>query len=129
MGTPGHRSASGYADRCSRLRACAKATRTDYLLLALPCHAQLNAEELKNDGAAACLLKPLTATRLLPCCSIGTLPSQPRLPFAARVNDEQKLPMSVMAVDDNPANLKLIGALLEDQVQHVGAVHQRRAGG
>ncbi len=27
--------------------------------------------------------------------------------------------MTVMAVDDNPANLKLIGALLEDQVQHV----------
>lgn len=24
-----------------------------------------------------------------------------------------------MAVDDNPANLKLIGALLEDKVQHV----------
>lgn len=27
--------------------------------------------------------------------------------------------MSVMAVDDNQANLKLIGALLEDRVQHV----------
>lgn len=27
--------------------------------------------------------------------------------------------MTVMAVDDNPANLKLIGALLEDKVQHV----------
>ncbi len=27
--------------------------------------------------------------------------------------------MTVMAVDDNPANLKLIGALLEDMVQHV----------
>ncbi|VDZ63039.1 BarA sensory histidine kinase (= VarS = GacS) (plasmid) [Klebsiella aerogenes] len=27
--------------------------------------------------------------------------------------------MTVMAVDDNPANLKLIGALLDDLVQHV----------
>ena len=27
--------------------------------------------------------------------------------------------MTVMAVDDRPANLKLIGALLEDMVQHV----------
>ncbi len=27
--------------------------------------------------------------------------------------------MTVMAVDDNPANLELIGALLEDKVQHV----------
>jgi two-component system sensor histidine kinase BarA len=33
--------------------------------------------------------------------------------------DMSKLPMTVMAVDDNPANLKLIGALLEDQVQQV----------
>ncbi|MDU1269256.1 MAG: response regulator, partial [Escherichia coli] len=55
---------------------------TDFLMLALPCHAQVNAEKLKQDGIGACLLKP-------------------------------------MAVDDNPANLKLIGALLEDMVQHV----------
>jgi two-component system sensor histidine kinase BarA len=87
---------------------------TDYLLLALPCHAQINAEELKQDGAAACLQKPLTATRLLPalteyCRSARQSPSV----------DETKLPMTVMAVDDNPANLKLIGVLLEDQVQHV----------
>ncbi|WP_318366826.1 two-component sensor histidine kinase BarA [Enterobacter sp.] len=97
-------------------RLAKAATMTDFLLLALPCHAQISAEELKQDGAAACLLKPLTATRLLPAvtayCQIsrdeGLLP----------VNDN-KLAMSVMAVDDNPANLKLIGALLEDQVQQV----------
>ncbi|HDK0051404.1 TPA: two-component sensor histidine kinase BarA [Escherichia coli] len=74
---------------------------TDFLMLALPCHAQVNAEKLKQDGIGACLLKPLTPTRLLP------------------VTDESKLAMTVMAVDDNPANLKLIGALLEDMVQHV----------
>jgi two-component system sensor histidine kinase BarA len=33
--------------------------------------------------------------------------------------DSHKLPMTVMAVDDNPANLKLIGALLDDLVQQV----------
>ena len=97
-------------------RLAKAASMTDYLLLALPCHAQLNAEELKNDGAAACLLKPLTATRLLPALTEYCRLSQHALPL---INDEQKLPMSVMAVDDNPANLKLIGALLEDQVQHV----------
>lgn len=32
--------------------------------------------------------------------------------------DGDKLAMTVMAVDDNPANLKL-GALLDDLVQHV----------
>ncbi|MCH2682648.1 two-component sensor histidine kinase BarA [Leclercia adecarboxylata] len=97
-------------------RLAKAASMTDYLLLALPCHAQINAEELKHDGAAACLLKPLTATRLLP-----TLTEYCRLNYHAApiVADESKLPMTVMAVDDNPANLKLIGALLEDQVQHV----------
>lgn len=38
---------------------------TDFLMLALPCHAQVNAEKLKQDGIGACLLKPLTPTRLL----------------------------------------------------------------
>jgi len=88
---------------------------TDYLLLALPCHAQVNAEALKQDGAAACLLKPLTSVRLLPAlmeyCRINQVP----VPAV----EDKKLAMSVMAVDDNPANLKLIGALLDDLVQHV----------
>ena len=97
-------------------RLARAAAMTDYLLLALPCHAQVDAESLKQDGAAACLLKPLTSTRLLPAlteyCRITRLAELP-------APDESKLPMSVMAVDDNPANLKLIGALLEDQVQQV----------
>ena len=97
-------------------RLAKAASMTDYLLLALPCHAQLNAEELKNDGAAACLLKPLTATRLLPALTEYCRINHHALPVA---HDDHKLPMSVMAVDDNPANLKLIGVLLEDQVQHV----------
>ncbi len=88
---------------------------TDYLLLALPCHAQVNAEALKQDGAAACLLKPLTSVRLLPAlmeyCRINQVPT----PAA----EDNKMAMSVMAVDDNPANLKLIGALLDDLVLHV----------
>ena len=70
----------------------------------------------ENDGAAACLLKPLTATRLLPALTEYCRLTHQSLPLE---NDEHKLPMTVMAVDDNPANLKLIGVLLEDQVQHV----------
>ncbi|MGP3593428.1 two-component sensor histidine kinase BarA [Vagococcus sp. WN89Y] len=97
-------------------RLARAASMTDYLVLALPCHAQVNAEQLKQDGAAACLLKPLTAARLLPvlteyCRSTHFVPTL--------LVDESKLPMTVMAVDDNPANLKLIGALLDDLVQHV----------
>lgn len=90
--------------------------RYDILLLALPCHVQINAEQLKQEGAAACLLKPLTATRLLPALTEYCRLNRPR---EQALNDDRKLPMSVMAVDDNPANLKLIGALLEDQVQYV----------
>ena len=97
-------------------RLAKAASMTDFLLLALPCHAQINAEELKQDGAAACLLKPLTSTRLLPAlteyCRVNRHAATP-------LSDARKLPMSVMAVDDNPANLKLIGALLEDLVQQV----------
>jgi two-component system sensor histidine kinase BarA len=97
-------------------RLASAAAMTDFLLLALPCHAQINAEKLKQGGAAACLLKPLTSTRLLPAlteyCQLNYSGDQP-LP------DESKIAMTVMAVDDNPANLKLIGALLEDKVQHV----------
>ncbi|EBF1902744.1 two-component sensor histidine kinase BarA [Salmonella enterica] len=97
-------------------RLAKAASMTDFLLLALLCHAQINAEKLKQGGAAACLLKPLTSTRLLPAlteyCQLNHHP-EPLL------MDTSKITMTVMAVDDNPANLKLIGALLEDKVQHV----------
>ncbi|ENT7735297.1 two-component sensor histidine kinase BarA [Salmonella enterica subsp. enterica] len=97
-------------------RLAKAASMTDFLLLELPCHAQINAEKLKQGGAAACLLKPLTSTRLLPAlteyCQLNHHP-EPLL------MDTSKITMTVMAVDDNPANLKLIGALLEDKVQHV----------
>lgn len=97
-------------------RLASAAAMSDFLLLALPCHAQINAEKLKQGGAAACLLKPLTSTRLLPA-----LTEYCHLNQSAELllMDESKIAMTVMAVDDNPANLKLIGALLEDKVQHV----------
>ena len=105
------RDLSMHADKLERARSM-----TDFLVLALPCHAQVNAEQLKQNGAAACLLKPLTSTRLLPAlteyCRVNQTP-------APQNTSGTRLGMSVMAVDDNPANLKLIGALLEDQVQNV----------
>ncbi|XTZ37584.1 two-component sensor histidine kinase BarA [Salmonella enterica] len=97
-------------------RLARAAAMTNCLLLALPCHAQVHAEALKQDGAAACLLKPLTSTRLLPALIEHSHSTRLIQPTSI---DESKLPMAVMAVDDNPANLKLIGALLDDLVQHV----------
>ncbi|KEA54437.1 histidine kinase [Mangrovibacter sp. MFB070] len=90
--------------------------RCTSLIIALPCYAQIDAEGLKKGGAAACILKPITPTRLLPllaeCC--GNHPER-----HDDIHPYSPLPITVMAVDDNPANLKLIGVLLEDLVQQV----------
>ncbi len=89
---------------------------TSCLVLALPCTMQIEAESLKEHGASACLAKPVTCTRLLPLLlkHCRATPAQ-----IAAAPDNDKLPITVMAVDDNPANLKLIGALLEDLVTGV----------
>lgn len=92
------------------------ATMTDCLLLALPSHMQVNAEVLKQGGVAGCLLKPVTFNRLLPLL-IEHCRSKSDMPLT--LNHKTRLAMTVMAVDDNPANLKLIGALLNDRVEHV----------
>lgn len=92
------------------------ASMTDCLILALPCHAYVSAESLKKQGVTACLLKPITSTRLLPMLANRSFSRAPELSEGV---SSSKFPMTVMAVDDNPANLKLIGALLEDHVQNV----------
>ncbi|WP_067707559.1 MULTISPECIES: two-component sensor histidine kinase BarA [unclassified Erwinia] len=87
--------------------------RADNVIMALPCQMQVYAEELKARGVSACLIKPVSLTRLLPVL----IDHHSRvLPFPV---PRQRLPLTVMAVDDNPANLKLIGALLEEQVEHI----------
>ncbi|HBV38134.1 MAG TPA: two-component sensor histidine kinase BarA [Erwinia sp.] len=87
--------------------------RADNVIMALPCQMQTWAEELKDRGISACLLKPVSLSRLLPVL----LDHHTR---EANVSPgRHKLPLTVMAVDDNPANLKLIGALLDEQVERV----------
>lgn len=87
--------------------------RADHVIMALPCQMQVHAEELKEKGVGACLIKPVSLSRLLPVL----------LDHHARKTDFRthriKLPLTVMAVDDNPANLKLIGALLEEQAENI----------
>ncbi|WP_373275839.1 response regulator [Serratia marcescens] len=83
----------------------------DRVILALPCQAQIDAELLKQQGALGCLIKPITSTRLFPLLRMeapARLTAQP---------ERKRLPLTVMAVDDNPANLKLIGTLLGEQVE------------
>lgn len=91
------------------------------VILALPSLTQMDAEQLKSFGIHACLIKPVSAVRLLPLLRESSLFQQlsflpePRPVALART----RLPLSVMAVDDNPANLKLIGTLLEEQVEKI----------
>lgn len=82
------------------------------VIMALPSQMLIYAEELKSRGIDACIAKPVTLTRLIPALldlHTRTLYDQPL---------SGRLPLTVMAVDDNPANLKLIGALLQEQVEH-----------
>ncbi|WP_206483620.1 two-component sensor histidine kinase BarA [Thalassotalea sp. G2M2-11] len=72
-------------------------------------------EALISSGAQSCLSKPLTANKLLKAFE----PQQ--FDFADSLNNvlTTKIPIKVLAVDDNDANLKLINALLSEQVQEV----------
>ncbi|VEA62729.1 Signal transduction histidine-protein kinase BarA [Serratia plymuthica] len=81
------------------------------VILALPCQSQINAEQLKQQGAIGCLIKPITSNRLFP---LLRMEAPLRLLGAP---ERKRLPLTVMAVDDNPANLKLIGTLLAEQVE------------
>ncbi len=89
------------------------AALADCIILALPSQSMVEAEQIKRMGACACLAKPVSANRFLPL-----LREEPRL-AAPRIKppSPSRLPLRVMAVDDNPANLKLIGALLEEQAE------------
>lgn len=89
---------------------------SDYRILALPCQAIIYTEQFKSQGINQCLLKPLTSVRLYPALLASHIesPEEIEAPYTLDV-----LPMRVMAVDDNPANLKLIGALLREKVQQV----------
>lgn len=87
--------------------------RADNVIMALPCQMQTYAEDLKARGISACLIKPISLSRLMPILL------DHHMRDTEYRSDRHRLPLTVMAVDDNPANLKLIGALLEEQVEHI----------
>ncbi|MCV9878527.1 two-component sensor histidine kinase BarA [Brenneria izbisi] len=98
--------------------------RAPCVILALPSLAQMDAEQLKRFGVHACLSKPLSSTRLLPLLQDSSLFQSSLLsentpPVGEQTAHALRLPLNVMAVDDNPANLKLIGALLQEQVEQI----------
>lgn len=68
-------------------------------------------EALISSGALSCLSKPITANKLYS----ALLAKQ----YSQYNGNTKKLPIKVLAVDDNEANLKLINALLLEQVDEV----------
>lgn len=81
------------------------------VIIGLPSKDLNIADELVQAGAEACLTKPLARTRLFHTLQDGCLVALPTQVLTP------KLPLRVMAVDDNPANLKLIGTLLGEMVE------------
>ncbi|WCE30176.1 two-component sensor histidine kinase BarA [Vibrio sp. SCSIO 43137] len=91
------------------------------VIVATPSTELALAEQLTAECQVQCMTKPLSRRKLLSVLAkhqqqAGILPSQPAVPVSSI---DEKMALKVMAVDDNPANLKLITALLTERVEHV----------
>ncbi len=95
----------------------------DRLILLLNSHDPRLQESLQGLGASHCLSKPVPPGKLLAALLAAHhyMPLPQSLP-APRV----RRPVNVLAVDDNPANLKLIAAMLEDLVAEVHSCQNGR---
>lgn len=90
-------------------------SKADSVHLAINSNSPSLHEVLVACGADSCLSKPLTPERL----SRALLPQEQYQVIPSSHLIGQKIPIKVLAVDDNDANLKLIKALLAEQVQEV----------
>jgi two-component system sensor histidine kinase BarA len=75
-------------------------------------------EALIACGAKSCLSKPITPERL----NKVLLPRNHLLDIVRSTSEDNKIPVKILAVDDNEANLKLINELLLEQVNEVTTV-------
>ncbi|MDN3699079.1 two-component sensor histidine kinase BarA [Vibrio clamense] len=75
------------------------------------------AEQLMKTYDIHCITKPISRKKLLQTLITHQSPTLIAAPVETQY--EEKVPLKVMAVDDNPANLKLITALLEERVDSV----------
>lgn len=93
------------------------------LLFLLNSHEPRLQEQLLALGASHCLSKPVPHSKLLAALTLShaTTPNSP-----TAVTSRSKLPLNVLAVDDNPANLKLITAVLGDLVVEVHSCQNGR---
>jgi two-component system, NarL family, sensor histidine kinase BarA len=92
---------------------------TDKVIISLPTTELALSERLINAGVSACLGKPLSHRKLFEV--LNNEPDDILEPELLSLPEPaQRIePLTVMAVDDNPANLKLISALLSERVETV----------
>ncbi len=85
------------------------------VFVSLPITALTLSEELLNHGIAGTITKPISYHALKKALS-----DTPKSKTYLKVNKQDlHFPLTILAVDDNPANLKLISALLKEQVDQV----------
>ncbi|MDP5293059.1 two-component sensor histidine kinase BarA [Oceanimonas sp. CHS3-5] len=76
-------------------------------------------DSLLTAGAAHCLSKPAHYQKLAQALTEQRRPADEPVAPIALPPPASRQPMRVLAVDDNPANLKLISAMLAEQVSQV----------
>ncbi|MGJ8691959.1 MAG: two-component sensor histidine kinase BarA [Thalassotalea sp.] len=91
------------------------APKIEHVHIAINSNSPSLQEALIAAGAESCISKPVLSSRLMK----ELLPNQNNSSSFAEPINNQRLPIKVLAVDDNEANLKLIKALLLEQVSEV----------
>ncbi len=92
---------------------------SDQIIVVIPSTELTLAEQITQSYAIQCMTKPLSRRKLL--SSLAKHQQQNSIIESQHIEPRQnsKLTLTVMAVDDNPANLKLITALLSERVETV----------
>ncbi|MDE1515223.1 two-component sensor histidine kinase BarA [Vibrio sp. dsl-7] len=91
-------------------------TISQHVIVGMPTTELALADQLMQHYPIKCISKPLSRKKLLQTLAA----QQPALTSSSAPKPQAaKLPLRVMAVDDNPANLKLITALLQERVECV----------
>lgn len=98
-------------------------TYADHVIVAIPSTELALAEKISAKYRVQCMTKPLSRRKLLNSLAKHQQLKQSDIeviePEVLPQTESKKLPLTVMAVDDNPANLKLITALLKERVEKV----------
>ncbi|MFM2485760.1 two-component sensor histidine kinase BarA [Celerinatantimonas yamalensis] len=92
---------------------------TDNLLVGVVDHDSQSIRQLLHAGATHCLVKPLQYRKLAAQLIDHTPLKESQLPLLAANPIMSHYPIRVLAVDDNPANLKLLSTMLSARVTQV----------